>query len=175
MTALESGFDATGLPPALRTLLARLRHGRRRSLGSRRRCAAAQPPATTAAQDGFLPVDESKAQEQLPAAPLVMTAYAVAWAAIFVYVWIAVVAAGGGRARNRGGQPAHGRRGAPLMGNMTSAHFIFIPSVLLVGIVIGWILGGRAARDAYATELKRRERTESCGKRTYGSGFRVQG
>ena len=40
---------------------------------------------------------------------------------------------------------------------MTSAHFIFIPAVLLVGIVIGWILGGRAARDAYAAELKRRE------------------
>ena len=49
--------------------------------------AAAQPPATTAAQDGFLPVDESKAQEQLPAAPLVMVAYAVAWGAVFVYVW----------------------------------------------------------------------------------------
>jgi hypothetical protein len=41
--------------------------------------------------------------------------------------------------------------------NMTSAHFIFIPSVLLVGIVIGWILGSRAAQDAFAAELKRRE------------------
>lgn len=40
---------------------------------------------------------------------------------------------------------------------MTSGHFIFIPSVLLVGIVIGWILGARAARDAFAMELKRRE------------------
>jgi hypothetical protein len=40
---------------------------------------------------------------------------------------------------------------------MTAGHFIFIPSVLLVGIVIGWILGARAARDAYAAELKRRE------------------
>jgi len=40
---------------------------------------------------------------------------------------------------------------------MTSGHFIFIPSVLLVGIVIGWILGGRAAQDAYAAELRRRE------------------
>lgn len=40
---------------------------------------------------------------------------------------------------------------------MTSGHFIFIPAVLLVGIVIGWILGSRAARDAYAMELKRRE------------------
>ena len=33
---------------------------------------------------------------------------------------------------------------------MTSGHFIFIPAVLLIGIVIGWILGGRAARDAFA-------------------------
>lgn len=41
---------------------------------------------------------------------------------------------------------------------MTSAHFIFIPVVLFVGIVIGWILGSRAAQDAYAAELKRRER-----------------
>ena len=40
---------------------------------------------------------------------------------------------------------------------MTAGHFIFIPSVLLVGIVLGWILGSRAARDAYAAELKRRE------------------
>ena len=40
---------------------------------------------------------------------------------------------------------------------MTAGHFIFIPAVLLIGVVIGWILGGRAARDAYAVELKRRE------------------
>ncbi len=40
---------------------------------------------------------------------------------------------------------------------MTAGHFIFIPSVLLIGIVLGWILGSRAARDAYAAELKRRE------------------
>ena len=40
---------------------------------------------------------------------------------------------------------------------MTSAHFIFIPGVLFVGVVVGWILGSRAARDAYAMELKRRE------------------
>jgi hypothetical protein len=44
-----------------------------------------------------------------------------------------------------------------MLEGMTSAHFIFIPAVLLVGIVIGWILGSRAARDAYAMELRRRE------------------
>ncbi len=40
---------------------------------------------------------------------------------------------------------------------MPATHFIFIPSVLIVGIVIGWVLGSRAARDAYAAELKKRE------------------
>ena len=40
---------------------------------------------------------------------------------------------------------------------MTSAHFVLIPAVLLIGIVIGWILGSRAAADAYGAELKRRE------------------
>jgi hypothetical protein len=40
---------------------------------------------------------------------------------------------------------------------MTAGHFIFIPSVLLIGVVIGWMLGARAARDAFAMELKRRE------------------
>ena len=48
---------------------------------------AAQPPPTTAAQDGFLPVDESKQQEQLPAAPLVIAAYALAWLAVLAYLW----------------------------------------------------------------------------------------
>ena len=44
--------------------------------------------------------------------------------------------------------------------NMTSAHFIFIPVVLFVGVVIGWILGSRAAQDAYAVEMKRRQSRE---------------
>jgi hypothetical protein len=43
------------------------------------------------------------------------------------------------------------------MTEMSSAHLIFIPAVLLVGIVIGWVLGSRAARDAFAVEMKRRE------------------
>jgi hypothetical protein len=43
------------------------------------------------------------------------------------------------------------------MGDMTSAHLIFIPGVLVVGIVIGWVLGSRAAQDAFAAELRRRE------------------
>ena len=43
------------------------------------------------------------------------------------------------------------------IGIPTASHFIFIPAVLLIGIVVGWILGSRAAQDAYAAELKRRE------------------
>jgi hypothetical protein len=49
-----------------------------------------------------------------------------------------------------------------------SSHFIFIPGVLIIGVVIGWILGSRAARDAYVAELKRREEREA--RRKQGAG-----
>lgn len=38
------------------------------------------------AQEEFLPVTDAET-ERLPAAPLVMSAYAVAWTAIFLYIW----------------------------------------------------------------------------------------
>lgn len=41
---------------------------------------------------------------------------------------------------------------------MTAAHFIFIPAVLLIGIVIGWILGSRAAADAEAARAARKRK-----------------
>ena len=41
--------------------------------------------------------------------------------------------------------------------DMPSTHFIFIPAVMIVGVVIGWVLGSRAASDAYGAEMKRRE------------------
>jgi hypothetical protein len=44
--------------------------------------------------------------------------------------------------------------------DMSAAHFIFIPAALLVGMVMGWILGSRAAQDAFAAELRRREERE---------------
>jgi hypothetical protein len=46
---------------------------------------------------------------------------------------------------------------------ITSAHFIFIPTVLFVGICIGWVLGSRAARDAYAMELRKRDARLQAG------------
>ncbi|MGE3841321.1 MAG: hypothetical protein AB7I50_07015 [Vicinamibacterales bacterium] len=45
----------------------------------------------------------------------------------------------------------------PEWGEMGAGHFIFIPAVLLIGIVFGWIFGSRAATDAFNAELKRRE------------------
>lgn len=46
----------------------------------------AQPPPSPA-QEGFVPIDQIQPKEQLPAAPLVMAAYAAAWLVIFGYVW----------------------------------------------------------------------------------------
>ncbi|OFW01729.1 MAG: hypothetical protein A3I61_15165 [Acidobacteria bacterium RIFCSPLOWO2_02_FULL_68_18] len=36
-----------------------------------------------------------------------------------------------------------------------AAHFLYIPAVLILGIVVGWILGSRAAADAYAGQLRK--------------------
>ena len=44
---------------------------------------AAPPPAAT---DGFVPVTDLPPAEQLPAAPLVLGAYAFIWVAVLVYV-----------------------------------------------------------------------------------------
>ena len=45
---------------------------------------AQQPPEPPA---GFVPADSLPSQEQLPAAPLVIAAYAIAWLAVFGYLW----------------------------------------------------------------------------------------
>ena len=47
------------------------------------------------------------------------------------------------------------------IGVPTAAHFIFIPAVLLIGVVIGWVLGSRAAQDAMAAEFRRREERQA--------------
>jgi CcmD family protein len=44
---------------------------------------ASQPPG----QEGFVPVTPETAVEQLPAAPLLIVAYAFVWVALLVYVW----------------------------------------------------------------------------------------
>jgi len=49
--------------------------------------AAALQPTPSAAQEGFVPIDQLQPREELPAAPLVMAAYSVAWLVIFGYIW----------------------------------------------------------------------------------------
>ena len=39
-------------------------------------------------QSEFVPVTEIPASEQLPSAPLLITAYAFVWVAVFAYVWL---------------------------------------------------------------------------------------
>ena len=46
----------------------------------------AQPPPS-AAQEGFVPVDQLPPDDQLPAAPLLIAAYAIAWVAVLGYLW----------------------------------------------------------------------------------------
>ena len=46
---------------------------------------AGQPPS--AAQEGFVPIDQLPPGEQLPAAPLLIAAYAFVWAATLFYLW----------------------------------------------------------------------------------------
>ncbi len=45
----------------------------------------AQP--TEAAQDGFVPMGDIPPEDQLPAAPLLVAAYAVVWAIAIGYLW----------------------------------------------------------------------------------------
>jgi CcmD family protein len=47
---------------------------------------APAPPAAPA-QDEFVPISELPAEEQLPAGPLLIAAYAVVWIVIAVYLW----------------------------------------------------------------------------------------
>src|SRR5687768_1306889 len=48
---------------------------------------AGQTPKPPASQDGFVPVDQLPSEEELPAAPLVVAAYSVAWVAVLIYLW----------------------------------------------------------------------------------------
>lgn len=54
------------------------------ALGGPSTAFAQQPPEPPA---GFVPADKLPSQEQLPAAPLVIGAYAIAWVLVFGYLW----------------------------------------------------------------------------------------
>ena len=51
---------------------------------------------------------------------------------------------------------------------MNSAHFIYIPVCILIGVVFGWILGGRAAMDAYSGGTAQREDENKNGRKENG-------
>ena len=46
-----------------------------------------RPPRPKAAEDEFVPIDQLPPGEQLPAAPLLIAAYAVAWLAVAGYLF----------------------------------------------------------------------------------------
>jgi CcmD family protein len=46
-----------------------------------------QQPPPSSAQEGFVPVDQLPPDEALPAAPLLITAYAAAWVIVLLYLW----------------------------------------------------------------------------------------
>lgn len=49
--------------------------------------AQTQPPGAAPQIEGFVPVDTLPPGEQLPAARLLIAAYAFVWVAVFGYVW----------------------------------------------------------------------------------------
>ena len=121
-----------------------------------RRCPAAtwltpQPPPQQ--QEEFVPIDELPPQDQLPAAPLLVAAYSFVVLALFAYVVSVARRLGARAAGARAARVGAEAQRADLM--PTAAHFLYIPAVLILGIVIGWILGSRAAADAYAAQLRK--------------------
>lgn len=57
---------------------------------------------------------------------------------------------------------------------MTLGHFLYIPGVLCLGLLIGWILGGRAAEVARADkDQSARRRAERQAARTAEEPARV--
>ncbi|MBI1872804.1 MAG: CcmD family protein [Acidobacteria bacterium] len=51
------------------------------------RVSEAQPKQPPRGQDEFVPVNDLPPSEQLPAAPLLVAAYAFVWVVLFAYVW----------------------------------------------------------------------------------------
>jgi hypothetical protein len=56
--------------------------------------------------------------------------------------------------------------GALAIGTPPSSHFIYIPVIFVLGIVLGFVFGSKATRDAMAFEAKKaQEREERRAKR----------
>ena len=122
-------------------MLSRCRH---------RAARGAAATAANAARAGRIRADvELPPEEQIPAFTLVAIARTpFVWVAFVGYVWSVSAAAAEGRERSRVALAQAS------VESMNAAHFIYIPVCILIGVVFGWILGGRAARDAYLAELR---------------------
>ena len=116
---------------------------------------ATQQPQQPQQQDEFVPIDQLPPQDQLPAAPLLVAAYVFVVLALFAYVVSVARRLGAVQREVERLESDLKRSRADLM--PTAAHFLYIPGVLLLGIVIGWILG----RAPPPTRTRR-----SCGRRT---------
>ncbi len=57
----------------------------------------------------------------------------------------------------------------------SSAHLIYIPLVMLVGVVFGFILGARAARNAFDMEQRRAEQRAAARARRAARRNRAAG
>lgn len=57
-------------------------------LGARAAAQDAQTPLGQPSLEGFVGVDTLEGVEQIPAVPLVLTAYAIVWVAVLAYVWL---------------------------------------------------------------------------------------
>ena len=114
-----------------------------RPSGARRGVAA----AAAAAAEEFVPVDDVPPGEQIPAIHMVGAAYGFVWVArARLRVVDRAAAAAGRNGAGRSGI-AESRWRSAFRPPRTSSSF---PAVLLIGVVIGWILGSRAAQDAMA-------------------------
>ena len=109
------------------------------------------------AQEEFVPVDARRPSSCRPRRWSCLRMRGVAPDLLVRLVALAAIdqgrARGGTNSVNAGRQKGDNRP----MGGMTAAHFIFIPAVLLVGIVIGWILGParRLMRTPRSSENRR--------------------
>ena len=113
-------------------------------------------PSRQPSPDEFVPISEVPPEEQIPAITLLAAAYGFVWVAVLGYVWSL------GRRLQPAEREIAAARAARIVERWRSARrppgtsSSSRPSCCSA-IVIGWILGSRAAHDAMAMELRKRE------------------
>jgi CcmD family protein len=101
-----------------------------------------------------------------PAGRFVSIAYGIIWLAVLAYV---VMVAAGLKRVNQEIADVKRKRIGPRASDVTalaislppSSHFIYIPVVLVIGIVVGFMLGAKATRDEIALGQKKAAEREA--------------